>query len=119
LKHLISKFAKLASIKSRTGSTFDAYCREYQKLNGSGFGLHGGPELLDWVVDQQQQYHEQKKGCKMCLTEERIKTLESLGFDWGESLQDSDEENLNQAYENSIASSKPSSSSSLSKEDSL
>jgi len=40
-------------------------------------------------------------------------------FDWGESVQDSDEEDLNQAYENSIASSKPSSSSSLSKEESL
>ena len=66
-----------------SASTFDAYCREYQKLNGSVFGLHGNPELLDWVVDQQQQYHAQKKDYKTSLTEERIKTLESLGFDWG------------------------------------
>jgi len=106
------------ALSKDSASTFDAYCREYQKLNGSLFGLHGNPELLDWVVDQQQQYHALKKDYNTSLTEERIKTLESLGFDWGESVQDSDKEDLNQVDENSIASSKSSSSSSLSKEDS-
>ena len=108
--------SKILSLKvalsKDSASIFDAYCRKYQKVNGSVFNLQGNLELLDWLVVQKQQYHVQKNGYKTCLTEERIKALE-----WGEFVQDSHEEELNQADKNSITTSKSSSSTSLCEED--
>ena len=63
-------FEELKVYKSKYGN-----CNVPQKWNES-------PQLGNWVMNQRAQYRLYREGKKSLMTEERISSLESIGFEW-------------------------------------
>lgn len=45
-------------------------------------GYEGNPQLGRYVSDQQQEYRKMKKGKQSQMTEDRVRKLEAVGFEW-------------------------------------
>lgn len=60
--------------------TLDAYRTAHGNCN-VGTGYHDA-SLMVWCKHQRRQYKRFKQGLKSTITEERVRCLESIGFDW-------------------------------------
>lgn len=59
--------------------------KEYRKKEGHCIvpkQYNGNSQLGTWVNDQRKQYRLMKKGYQSPMTEERVRKLEELGFEW-------------------------------------